>query len=315
MRLGAWIKKKMASLALAMANVEKDMLSQGGGIGESTNQHRRHRQGSLADDLKQGQVTQQVKELRWRMYKVLEVSKKHKTKVVGYDEDGFMLTETVESKDGSTLLSKAKLDGHDDYPLELIVNNDEITLSVSEAMFGVDGVGKINKDLDDDGNPRATIGEVGGEDNESSNKSVRVIMCNRELRTKFEIEKYAKKMNVRTISDTKKLLEFYVSIYPDEYNRKSRFFISEIKKAIKNPRVCDFLNINGVEFISYNTVGSEDMLNFEYKITGFDKIVEFDGYYVVKFKSEVIKNGESIYEKYREKDLDERYKNKEPKNK
>jgi hypothetical protein len=53
------------------------------------------------------------------------------------------------------------------------------------------------------------------------------------------------------------------------------------------------------------------MLDFEYKIVKFDKLIEFDGYYVVKFKAEVIKNGESLIEQYREEGLDKKYENKE----
>ena len=53
------------------------------------------------------------------------------------------------------------------------------------------------------------------------------------------------------------------------------------------------------------------MLDFEYKIVKFDKLIEFDGYYVVKFISEAIKNGESLIEQYREAGLDEKYENKE----
>jgi hypothetical protein len=135
------------------------------------------------------------------------------------------------------------------------------------------------------------------------------------LDQKFQIENFAKKMNVRTISETEKLLEFYVSKYSDEDNRKSSLFLSEIKKAINNPRATDFLDILSVTFVSYNTTGVRDMLDFEYKITKFDKLVEFDGYYVIKFKSEVIKNGESLIDKYREVELDKKYENKEKKRK
>jgi hypothetical protein len=75
----------------------------------------------------------------------------------------------------------------------------------------------------------------------------------------------------------------------------------------------DFLEILGVKFISYNTIGAADFFEFEYEINKFDKIVEYDGHYVIKFIANVITNGESIYEKYREEELEERYKNKERK--
>ena len=304
MGLRHWLKRKMTSIALATGSVEKSALGQDGGsdLGSGSAQHQRHRQGSLADALTQGEVTQEVKEVRWRMYKVLEESKKFKTNVIGYDEDGYMLTEQVEidstSKRG---LSKIKMDDtkysetdeakesrYKYYPLELIVNNEVETKSI------VDSFGEI-----DSGRSKATN---------------TAINCLREGPVKFNIEKFANKMNVRGISDTEKLLEFYISIYPNKDNRKTFLFISQIKKTIINPRSGDFLDIVGVDFVSSNTVGAMDLHEFKYVITKFDKIVEFDGYYVIKFKANVIVNGVSLYEQFRDKDLDKRYENKEKRN-
>lgn len=314
MGFGEWIKKKMAMVIFATSSVERNVLSQDGGVDVgAANQVQRHRQGSLADALTRGEITQEVKELRWRMYKVLDESKNFKTTIVGYDEDGFPITESV-AFNSSVGLSKIKVDDFDDYKLELVVNNDEITLG--QFLEGIEEVDvlDVEKDVDLDGDHTATIGTMTteqAEEAESKNKTERVITCVRDFRPKFQIENFTKKMNVRTISETEKLLEFYVSKYSDEDNRKSSLFLSEIKKAMKNPRVCDFLDILSVTFVSYNTIGVKDMLDFEYKITKFDKLIEFDGYYVIKFKSEVIKNGESLIEQYREEGLDEKYKNKE----
>lgn len=320
MGLGKWLKRKMAAIAIATASVEESALKQtGNDVGETTGKYQRHNQGSLADDLKQGVVTQQVQELRWRMYKVLEETQKYKTKVVGYDEDGFMITETVKDDGNETksvTLSKINVDDFDDYKLELVVNNDAITMGVGGAFDGVSDAESIESSKDEDGDATRSIGLVDGESDESHNKTERIIECGRELRAKFQIEDYTKKMNIRTISETEKLLEFYVSIYPDEYNRKSRFFLSEIAKAVKNPRMCDFLDIQEVMFVSYNTIGVKDLMEFEYKITRFDKIVDYNGYHVIKFKAEVVKNGDSIYEKFEEgaDELIDKYKNKEKKN-
>ena len=313
MGLVNWIKNKMAVFALATSSVEKDVLSQDAGkeVG-STAQIQRHRQGTLADALVRGELTQEVKDLRWRMYKVVDEAEKYKTNVIGYDEDGFPITETqtINKNNG---LSKIKVDTYDDYKLELVVNNDSITLGIYLDEIVELNATDIVKDTDSSGNPTATIGQIKGDLLHSSNKSERTIKCVRDFRSKFEIEGYTKKMNVRTISETEKLLEFYVSKYPNEDDRKSNLFLSEIKKAINNPRACDFLDIISVSFTSNNTIGVKDMLEFEYKISKFDKLIEFDGYYVVKFKADVIKNGESLVEKFREPELDEKYKNKERK--
>lgn len=328
MGVGKWLKNKIAAMMIATSSVEKNALGQGGDdLSEQTKQYRRVSQGRLSDDLLRGELTQQVKELRWRMYKIVDEAQKRKTVVVGYDEEGFPITETkylneIELYEYNTgLLKKVKVDDVDEFPLELMVNNDEVTVDGLNTFENINLKELTEEELekaisvDDDGNSIKTYGKIDGETLESNVKSERVISCIRELRSKFEIEKFTKKMNVRSISDTEKLLEFYVSKYPDEFNRKSRLFISEIKKAAKNPRMCDFLDISGVEFISYKTIGVKDLHEFEYKIKGFDKIVDFDGYYVIKFRAEVVKNGISLYDQYKEDELEEKYKNKESKNK
>lgn len=299
--------------ALATSSVEKNALSQDGGKEiTNTSQIQRHKQGTLSDALIRGELTQEVKDLRWRMYKVADESENYNTKVIGYDEDGFPITETTKINRAAGL-SKIKVDNHDDYKLELVVNNDEVTLGKFLDEIVELNVSDIVRTVDSNGNQTATIGNIKGEVLNSSNKPERIIRCSREFRAKFEIEGYSKKMNVRTISETEKLLEFYISKYPNENDRKTNLFLSEIKKAIRNPRICDFIEITGVSFVSYNTTGIKDMLEFEYKISKFDKIIEFDGYYVVKFKADVIKNGNSLIEKFREVELDEKYKNKERK--
>lgn len=56
-----WIKRKAAMLSLAMANVEKNSLSQiGDSIESNVNQERRHTQGTLLDGMIHGELTQEV---------------------------------------------------------------------------------------------------------------------------------------------------------------------------------------------------------------------------------------------------------------
>jgi hypothetical protein len=57
----------------------------------------------------------------------------------------------------------------------------------------------------------------------ASSKTERPILIISNLSRQFNLENYTTKLNVRTINDTEKL-EFYVSVYPDMYNRTSRLF-------------------------------------------------------------------------------------------
>ncbi len=62
MGFSEWIKNKIAMMAFATSSVEKNMLGQDGGSDiASSNQVQRHRQGTLADALTRGEITQEVK--------------------------------------------------------------------------------------------------------------------------------------------------------------------------------------------------------------------------------------------------------------
>lgn len=318
-----WFKKQIAAIVIATANVEKSSLNQTSVELEGNNSgtYQRLNQGTLADSLINGEITQEVIDLRWRMFKVLNAVEELQSNITGYEEDGTPIVKTHKIRAHKNKLTKVMVDKYDDYKVEIVVDNTEIAegglgsiqdvkMSVNEGQDLADSV-KFNETLSAD---TATLGNVDNDTYHSSIKAGRPILINREFRARFEIEKFTKKMNVRTISETEKLLEFYVSIYPDEYNRKSNLFISEIKKAIKNPRVCDFLDIKDIGFTAYKTPGARDFHQYLYHVTKFDKIIEFDGYYVIKFKCDVSVDGEYLLEKYRSETLDERYNNKEAKN-
>jgi hypothetical protein len=125
-------------------------------------------------------------------------------------------------------LKGIKVDSYDDYKLELVVNNDEITIGANEAMdneyISLTNTAIIN--YDDYGKPISkTHGTINGEEYFASSKTERPILIISNLSRQFNLENYTTKLNVRTINDTEKLLEFYVSVYPDMYNRTSRLFL------------------------------------------------------------------------------------------
>lgn len=314
-KISTWLSRQIGSLMLATAKVEQNALSQEGqSLGTEASKFQRHSQGTLADDLVNGVITQEVKDLRWRMYKVLEASAKVSAKVVGDLDSGEYEIETYISEGTDVILSKVKLDSTDDYKLEMVVDGEAIRKGREEALnTDVVDTGLAEEEfIDEDGNTRKTLGVISNEDNEYYDIEY-PIKVDREDIPKFYIEKYTKKLNVRVIDETHRLVEFYISKYPSEYNRNTYLLVSELKRAMVNPRSTNILYINNIGFVSYKTIGVNDFRVFEYKVIEFDKVVEFDGYFVIKFKCEVITNGEYLLEKYREADLDNKYENKERK--
>ncbi len=316
MGVGKWLKNQATAIAFALSSVEKNSFSQNGGnLDNDINQEQRHNQGTLADSLINGVVTAEVEALRWRTYKVLEAANNWRTEIT-YDKDGKRISNHVQY-DNKAILSGIKQDTFDDYNLEMVVINAPINLSVID-MLDDDTITFTDSPtvfFDERLKQEVTRhGEISMSDI-STNKNERPIKIDREELPKFQIEDFTIKLHVRDISKTEKLLEFFINKYPDENNRTTRLLISDIKKAIENPRASNMLNIKEVGFITYKTIGVRDFLEYQYKITSFDKIIEFGPNYVIKFKAEVLVDGESVVEKYRNDELDTKYKNKESKKK
>lgn len=276
-----WLKKQFATLALALANVEKNALSQDGGrLSDDAQQVQRHKQGMLSDDLMQGRITEEVKMLRHRMYKILDETSKIKA-TFKRDAQGNL---TYELADRTLIPSKLKVDPYDDYKVELVINNADI--------FG--GMDLTSEHPDD-----TTVEKQ--------------VLCFRDgVTPKFEIEKYTSKLFVRFIKDNERLLEFYIPKYVDHYNRRTTFLISELKKLMENVRYSDLLDIKTVGFVTFNALGCQDFREFTYEITKFNKIVEFDGVYILKFNANVLVNGDNIIDKYKHEIQEQRYLDKAP---
>lgn len=302
MQIKKWINRQLGIISLALSNVEKNALSQTSDtLGNDATHTKRLTFGKVSDALINGEITQEVIDLRWRTYKILKASEGITTEIIGYDKDGLPITKTKKSSKTKTL-SKIKLDTFDSYPLEMVIDNHEIAIGTNEVLS--------NEKIEIVSGETETHGVISGYNYFASNKSEKPIKILREEAPNFEIETYTTQLKIRKIDEEKRLLEFYVSSYPDEYNRTSRLFLKNISKAIKNPMSNSMLDIKIVEFITYKNLGVNDFLYFNYEINNFDKIIEYNGFFVIKFIATVTINGDDIFEKYKSEGLDKKYENK-----
>ena len=308
-----WVTSKIATFSLALGNVEKNALGQNANLLSSdVNQVRRNTQGQLADSLVHGEITSEVMELRWRTYKILRETEGITAEIVGYDNDDMPITK-VRKVDKNKGLRKVKLDPSDDYPLEMVLDNSEISLGGNQAMDNnnISLFDEVVNNYNDDGElVSVTHGKIDSVEYFATNKPERPLKIDRNQIPKFWIEGFTKKLNIRKIDDNKRLLEFYVSKYPDEYNRTSRLFLNDLKKAILEPEKSTILEFQKVSFVTYKTMGADDFLMYEYDILSYDKIVELNGVYIVKFIGKVTVDGKDILDEYRMSELDKKYEQK-----
>ncbi len=311
-----WIKNKIAGVLISVANVEKNSFSQENNLlSDDISKHSEKETGTLMNSLKNNIVTQEVMDLRWRTYKILREVEGFSAKIIGYETDGTPIVETIKNDKNKSIL-KIKVDENDPYPLEMVLDNTEIALDGTEPMQSeyLKLEDKPTLNYDDDGEViSASHGGLSAAEYHATNKTQKPITIEREFIPRFTLEKYTKKLNIRKIDEENRLLEFCVSVYPDPYDRSSRLFLSEIKKIMVNPDLSNTLEIKSVGFITFKTLGTNDYLEYKYSDVTYDKIVEFNGFYIIKFKSKIIVNGLDIFEEHRQEVLDKKYENKDKK--
>lgn len=121
-----WIKKGFVTFSLASTNVEKQSLNQLDNEMGVTPVVSPYQTNNVMRDLKEGVVTQQVKEFRKHYYQVLQASEKYKT-IWGKDGDFRVITE-----DEIKTNRVAKGDPYDNYPVEVSIDNSNRTNSLFE---------------------------------------------------------------------------------------------------------------------------------------------------------------------------------------
>lgn len=296
-KINNWFKKQAAALAVATSKVEKNALGQEGkqaedldaaGVVNPTEQQ------SLMEALRQGVVNEEVRQLRWRMYKIERAADRYEMVKKRNQELGY---EAYSTENIQQLLNEGKkkisLDPSDRGELDL--------LFINKAM------GDKWDWTDYDEGRQMTQEEI--------IKEEKPLMVERDFNPSFFIENFVDSVYVRDAGGNRKLIELFVNKNGDPNNRLQHMFLTHLQKAIREKRIKDFLQIDKVGFITNrSSVGVEPSMAYSYNIDSFYKITEFGNYYVIKYHGSVENNGFDIFEQYRHEELDKKYENKERKN-
>jgi hypothetical protein len=122
-----------------------------------------------------------------------------------------------------------------------------------------------------------------------SEEVVRPIKVDRTIDSGVKLEDVSHLINVRDINGTNKLVEFYITDSPE--NRRA---VLEARHLMTNPGITEFNNITNFSFVA----GGHAMLQYEYRILAFDKVVNYNGSYIVKMFAECTNNGTWLAQKY-----------------
>lgn len=283
------IKIWVHSLAAATKNVETQTLSQvsvdsvDGGINvvQDVNQGVHE----LAKALLRGELTEEVKQLRYRNYKVDREAKKYKY---------FSPTLALKKKEGkdNKFISFDKSDG-----LEVITV--QYNYAISEDVL--DAIKQI---------------ENGGRGKKTKYK----FEFKRDFIPRFRMEEFAKKVVVKRLDETHAILDFYFSKYPERFFRRSddksfrsKVFIHEIESIRDKGIKSDMLDVEELRFVTNHAYKQDDLMEFVFKNIMFREVAEFDGDYILRFKASIEHDGIDLTAAFYNKEMAEKYENKEKK--
>lgn len=282
------IKSFFINLVYATKNTEEQILKQSaidGDGGLTIVQDVNQGAHALSKALLRGELTEEVKQLRYRNYKVDREAKKYKY---------FAPTLALKKKEGkdNKFVSYDKSDG-----LEVITI--QYNYALSEDVL--DAINQIDN---------------GGRGGETKYK----IEIKRNFRPRFKIEEFLKKVVVKRFDETHAILDFYFSMYPERFFRtsddksfRSKPFIHEIENIRDNKIKSDILDMEQMRFVTSHAYKKDDLIEYVFRNLSFKEVVEFDGDYILRFKASIEHDGIDLTAPFYNREMDEKYKNKEKK--
>lgn len=239
---------------------------------------------SVAKALLRGEVTQEVEQLRYRNYLVDRESKQYEY----YTPTLAMKRDKMDSK-------FVKYWNEDNLDIITIQINEPSDEGINSFNVNEEGVYKSYEIL-------------------PSKHSYDIKLTRGEFTPRYYLEEYTTRLAVRKLDEDKSvMLDFYVTKYPNDKDFKSKGFVREIEKIKDEKLRSDVIDIQKVKFTTNHAFKLDDMLEFEFDNLILKYINEFDGHYVISFKARMLKNGIDLTKKYYNKEMADKYANKEKK--
>lgn len=278
-----------------MKNTEDATLHQtglDGGVGVSVNQEVNENRVSKA--LLKGEITQQVKELRYRTYTIDREAKNFE-----------YYTPLLALKRDENDSKFVKYDNSDGLELITIQPNREIPMSIYDMMetVNVDET-QINNN---EGELNINIGRL------PHNHAHTISIERSGFTPRYRIEDYITMVTVKKDGDGA-VLGLYVSIYPNDKDFKSKGFVREIEKLMKDWRKSDVIDIKKLSFVTNHAYRIQDMVKFEFINLKFRDVTEYDGHYIVNMKADFAVNGEDMTKEFYDESMAKKYETGAPRN-
>lgn len=238
---------------------------------------------NVYQNLLKGEVTQAVKELRYEMYQAERNSYNYKYSGGGSCEK----IETVDVKN---------VDVSEGEKVFLVQANRENPSTLDD--FEIVRDGGLNYTNDD----KRDYGE----------RLVHSYRLNikRDFFPRYKIEEFCYKLVVKQ-KETDYILDFYMPLYKDPYNKRLNMFIKEIEKIKDGDIKNDIIDIRSVSFVTDNAYGAINLKEFSFDDLVFKEVSEYGGCYIIRFIGKIIKNGIDLTDEFYDEIADRKNKNHE----
>ena len=137
----------------------------------------------------------------------------------------------------------------------------------------------------------------------------------RDFIPRFEIEKFAKKIVVRCKENSQRAdVDLYLPAEASQFGKIDAILISNLYTLLKEKtKNSDITDIKEIEFYTDKAWNCEDVCIFKFDDVKYSEINVFDGNFVLTFDCNIVENGKDLAEKYKTKELDDKYEKKAPK--
>lgn len=284
-----WIKVFWYSLFYGMEAANKMIVSQNGDMSDN-GIHQNISKGGVMEDLLEQRVTKEVEELREKHYRIIKEADKYdpSTITMTFDENGnpiFSNTDHILKKTYADFMKHPPVYETEGTQLRTIQDNkvfDKETSHFPTGLYDYDTTLSVK---------RANI------------------------LPRIEIDKFVTKMVVRqTHGSERAFVDFYLPTSASQFGKIDAILVSNLYTMFetKNYR-SDLTEFEEIEWYSDKAWNSDDMCLFKYNDIKLADINVFDGSFVFTFDCHIVSDGKSIVDKYMTEEMEEKYRNIEPK--
>ena len=227
--------------------------------------------------LLKGEVTQEVKDLRYGMYQAAKKA----------DEYQYIGNGVAVKKNTMLSNTNAKVENADNLRVVLTQWNHLIKKSISESMDDF----------------------VKGKESDVEHR----LKIERKYYSRFKMEDFAYQLVVKEGAEGKFILDFYTPIEPLENDPKAIYFSKEVKNLYKTgSRTSDLVDFDNVNFITEKAFPIEDMNYYEFNNLIYLKCIEFNGAYIFRFAGDGKVLGKDVAEEMYDEISKQKYEEKAP---